>query len=308
MFDLQRLRALHAVRQHGSVAAAAEALGFTSSAVSQQIAKLEREAHASLLEKAGRGVILTDAGLVLADATEAILSTTEQASADLEALQSGVSGTLRVLCFPTAIRGLAAPALAELRRTTPDLTVRIEEGWIRSTERIEGGHADLAVTHDWADSPVDLPAHLTQSPLLEDPVDVLLPAAHPLAQRTSLTLDDLLDAPWIIDTNPDSICSKWLRDQMTARGRTADVVHRLDEYPSQIAVVGAGLGLSLLPRMGRPDLPDGVRAVPLRGDRPVRRVFAICRRASSRRPAIRTLTTALRDQAEQWEGVEAATG
>ena len=84
------------------------------------------------------------------------------------------------------------------------------------------------------------------------------------------------------------------------------MVHRLDEYATQIAVVAEGLGVSLIPRLGRPDLPDGVRPVPLRGDRPVRRIYTICRRASSRRPAIRTLTAALRDQAERWEGVEAA--
>ncbi|MDF8265933.1 LysR family transcriptional regulator [Luteipulveratus flavus] len=298
MFDLQRLRALHAVRQHGSVAAAADALGFTPSAVSQQIGKLEREVRSPLLERAGRGVILTDAGLVLADATDSILTTTEQASADLEELRSGVAGTLRVLCFPTAIRGLVGPALGELRRTTPDLTVLMEETWIRTTERIEAGHADLAIAHDWVDSPIDLPAHLSQAPLMEDPVDVLLPAEHPLAGRDDVLIDDLLDAPWIIDTNDGSICSQWLRSQMAARGRIPDIVHRVDEYPSQIAVVAAGLGVSTLPRLGRPDLPSTVRTVPLRGERPVRRVFTVCRRASSRRPAIRTLIDALRARAD----------
>ncbi|AKU15242.1 LysR family transcriptional regulator [Luteipulveratus mongoliensis] len=306
MFDLQRLRALHAVRQHGSVAAAAEALGFTPSAVSQQITKLEREVHSPLLEKAGRGVILTDAGVVLADATERILGTTEQANAALEELRTGVSGTLRVLCFSSAIRGLAAPALGELRRTAPDLVVNLEETLLSNAEhRVEGGHADVAITHDWVDAPIEVPGHLTQSPLMEDPVDILLPCEHPLAGRASLSLDDLLDAPWIIDTNDASICSRWLRNQMSARGHSADVVHRVDEYPSQIALVSAGLGISTLPRLGRPEMPDSVRVVPLRGDRPVRRIFSICRRSSSRRPAIRTLTEALRTQAVRT--VEAST-
>lgn len=296
MFDLQRLRALHAVHQHGSVAAAAAALGFTSSAVSQQINKLERDVRSPLLEKAGRGVILTDAGVVLAKAAENILATTEEAHAELEELRSGISGTLRVLCFPTAIRGLVAPALAELRHTAPDLTIQIEESWMRAPERVEGGHADVAITHDWVDSPLELPEQLVATHLLEDPVDIIMSSQHPLADRKSLVIDDLLDEPWITDVPGESICSQWLRRQAASRGKTLNIAHRVDEYPSQLALISTGLAISTMPRLGRPALPDSVRAVSLRGDKPVRRISSICRKSSSRRPAIRTLNAALERQ------------
>ncbi|TWE10163.1 LysR family transcriptional regulator [Rudaeicoccus suwonensis] len=298
MYDLQRLRALHAVRQHGSVAAAAEALGFTPSAISQQINKLEREVGSTLLERAGRGVLLTDAAIVLADATDVILTTTEEASAQLEELRSGMTGTVRLMCFPTAIRGLVAPALRILARNAPGIHIEITEGWLRSIELVESGHVDLVVTHDWTEIPAQLAEHLTTTPLLMDPVDLVVPADHRLAGRKTVTIDDVLGDSWITDVHTDTTCGRWLVDQFQSRGAAMHVAHRIDEYPSQMAIVAAGQGIALMPRMARPNLSDQVVALALRVDKPVRRIFSVCRQSSSRRPVIRTINKALQAAAQ----------
>lgn len=294
MYDLQRLRALHAVRLEGSVAAAADRLGFTPSAVSQQIGKLEVEAGTSLLEKAGRGVVLTDAGIILCKAAESIMQTTEEANAGLEELRAGLAGDLRILSFATAIRGLLAPAMITLREVAPDLRLQIEETDDRVLERVEGGHADLTITHDWVDATRAIPDTTVRTVLLEDPVDVILPATHAYANHDSVAMESLLDQGWIIDPWRESVCSLWLRNALAARGASLRVAHRVEEYPSQIALITSSDAISLMPRLGRPELPDTVRAVPLRGEQPTRRIFSVCRRSSSRRPAIRTLTEALK--------------
>lgn len=297
MYDLHRLRALHAIRLEGSVAAAADRLGFTPSAVSQQIGKLEVEAGAPLLEKAGRGVVLTDAGIILCKAAESILQTTEEANAGLEELRAGLAGDLRILSFATAIRGLLGPAMDALREKAPDLRIQVEETDDRVLERVEGGHADLTITHDWVDATRAIPDSTVRTVLLEDPVDVVLPATHPCADRTSIAFESLLDEHWITDPSRESVCSLWLRNALAARGAPLRVGHRVEEFPSQIALITSSDGVSLMPRLGRPELPDSVRAIPLRGDQPVRRIFSVCRRSSSRRPAIRTLTAALKEAA-----------
>ncbi len=297
MFDLQRLRALHAVRAHGSVAAAATALGFTPSAVSQQIGKLEREVGAALLERAGRGVFLTDAGLVLAEATDDILSRTEEARARLEALREGLVGSVRIASFATAIRGVVAPALGELRVAAPGLSVTIEQlGPVAAVESVEAGHADLAVTHDWADTPVAFPAGLHVEPLAHDPVDVLLPAGHPLASRPALRMAEIAGEVWATDVG-DGVCTRWLRTQLARHADSPRTDFRTEEYDAQIALVAAGVCLAAVPRLGRGDLPPGVVALPVAGDRPYRRLFALSRVSSSRRPAIRTITGSMRRHA-----------
>src|SRR6266545_3701236 len=125
MLDLERLRALHAVSRYGTVSAAADVLHVTTSAVSQQVAKLERETGQKLLERNGRGVRLTDAAEILVGHAERILSLVEVAKADLEAHRGAAVGELSVAAFPTAIRGLVASALTNIRDDHPQLRVRV---------------------------------------------------------------------------------------------------------------------------------------------------------------------------------------
>jgi molybdate transport repressor ModE-like protein len=293
MLDLDRLRALHAIAEHGSVSAAADALHVTTSAVSQQVAKLERETGQKLLERNGRGVRLTDAAELLVGHAHRILSLVELAQADLEAHRGAVVGELSLGAFPTAARGLVPPALVRLRGRHPELRVLLNEcDPSESTPLVARGDLDLALVQDWNDEPLGIPDGLRKGMICADVADVALPAAHPLAGREVVELKELADDPWISSTE-GTICCDWLTHALRVRDSEPRIEHTAYEYATQLALVAAGLGASMLPRLGRCDVPAGVRVVPLR---PLltRRVFAIWREEAARRPGIRAAVEALR--------------
>jgi DNA-binding transcriptional LysR family regulator len=302
MIDLSRLTFLRAVHRHGSVAAAARELGYTPSAVSQQIGKLQREAGVQLLEPVGRGVVLTDAALVLVDAAVAIDAAREVARGRLEELEGGLTGTLTLACFPSAIRGVAAPALGALAAAAPGLRIQLRElAPELGLEAVANGYADVAIVHDWVHDRTTLAAGLEAEHLADDPVDLVVPAAHPLAGRRTVALSDAVDDVWVTDVS-DSICTRWILDMLHASSENPRVDFRAEEYASQVALVSAGLCVAVLPRLGCPALPDTVRVIPLRGPVPTRRFMAVHRTATSRRPAIRRLIEALGEHARPGSG------
>ncbi|QMU75449.1 LysR family transcriptional regulator [Streptacidiphilus sp. PB12-B1b] len=302
MMDLGRLRALHAVAVHGSVGRAATALGFTPSAVSQQITKLERETRTPLLEKRGRGVVLTDAARELAATAEQVLALVEAAEVSLEERRGQVSGRLVLAAFATAARGLLPGVLADLARLHPELELRLLEGEpYLVADLVARGEVDLAVVLDWPNTPLPVPEGVARLPLGEDPVDVLLPIGHPLAALPELTVPDLSGQRWI-SIQPGTICHDWLVRTMRDIGEEPDIRFQVGEFETQIALIAAGLGAGLVPRLGRGALPPGVVARPARPE-PTRRVFALWRQHASRRPAIAAALMALR---ERWPQREAA--
>ncbi|MFW6693588.1 LysR family transcriptional regulator [Streptomyces sp. MAR4 CNX-425] len=286
MLDLSRLRALHAVAVHGSVGAAATALGYTPSAVSQQIAKLERETRTPLLERRGRGVTLTDAAQHLAATAEQLLALVEEAETTLEERRGRPTGRLTVACFATAARGLLPTALAALATEHPALDTRILEADPHlSPGLVARGVADLAVAHDWDIAPLPTPEGMELAPIGDDLCDICVPAAHPFARRAELVRADLVGERWICQP-PGSTCHDWLVRTLRTSGHEPDLAYQVAEYASQLALVAAGLGIALVPRLGRGPLPAGVVAVPLEPV-PVRRVYAVWRTGAARRPAIR---------------------
>ena len=293
MLDLERLRALRAVATYGSVSAAADVLHVTTSAVSQQLAKLERETGQKLLERNGRGVRLTDAAELLVVHAERILSLVEQAQADLEAHRGSVVGQLAVAAFPTAVRGLMPAALRSLRAEHPGLRVQLtEEDPLRSMPLVLRGDLDMAVVQDWNNEPLPLTEGLHKGVICDDVADVALPEGHPLAGRDAIDLKELAGDPWI-SSSPDSICCDWLLRTLRAIDSEPRIDHMAYEFATQLALVAAGLGNVILPRLGRCDVPPGVAIVPL--DSPLsRRVYAVWREEAARRPAIRAVVTALR--------------
>ena len=296
MFDLSRLVFLNAVHRHGSVGAAARELGYTSSAISQQIGKLEREVGTTLLEPAGRGVVLTDAALVLVEAAVSIEAAQEVARGHLENLAGGLTGTLRLACFPSAIRGVAAPALGALAAAAPALRMQLRElAPETGLAAVTGGHADVALVHDWVHDRITFAAGLETVHLADDPVDLVVPTSHPLAERSSADLSETVGDVWVTDVS-DSICTRWIIDMLNGATETPRVYFRAEEYASQVELVAAGLCVGVLPRLGRPVLPDTVRVVPLRGEVPTRRFVAVYRKRASRRPAIKRLIQALQDE------------
>ncbi|MGW0808460.1 LysR family transcriptional regulator [Nonomuraea sp. NPDC002799] len=300
MLDLNRLKALHAVHTYGSVGAAADALMVTPSAVSQQIAKLERETGARLVERNGRGIRLTDAAGLLAEHAERILALVETAEADFEALRGEVVGRLNVASFATATRGLMPGALAALRKLHPDLWIQLNE---REPERVlrdvARGELDLGVIQDWHNRPTAMPEGLSRATLLDDVADVAVPAGHPLAGRKELELAELSGDRWI-SSSPGTVCHDWLVFTLRNASLEPVIACMADEYPTQLALVAAGLGCAIVPRLGRDCVPEGVRLVPLR-PRQTRRIYAVWRTDAARRPAIRALVEALAESSRKQE-------
>ncbi|RKE21414.1 LysR family transcriptional regulator [Streptomyces sp. TLI_171] len=293
MMDLGRLRALHAVAVHGSVGGAAAALGFTPSAISQQIAKLERETRTVLLERQGRGIQLTDAAVRLADTAHQVLALVEQAEVTLEEQRGRAAGRLLLAAFPTAARGLLPAVLAELRNSCPELDVRlVESDPYPAAELVARGEVDLAVVQDWATVPLPVQDGVDRLDLGTDPVDLLLPAAHPLAALDAVPVTALRGQRWI-SVPPGNICHDWLLRTMRETGEEPDVAHQVGEFQTQLALIDAGLGLGLIPRLGRGPLPPGVLARPVVPE-PVRRIHALWRTQTSRRPAVTATLAALR--------------
>ncbi|MDX8037154.1 LysR family transcriptional regulator [Lentzea sp. BCCO 10_0856] len=285
MLDLGRLKALHAVATHGTVGAAADVLGYTPSAVSQQIAKLERETRTTLLERRGRGVRLTDAALLLADTAGQVLKLVEEAEVALEEQRGAAIGRLCIGSFATAARGLLPDVLAELIDRHPALDVRLTEiDPPHATEAVARGELDMAIVHDWANTPLPIPESLSRVFIHDDVAEVLIPAANPLSGREFLEPADLVGERWICQTE-GSICHDWLVRTFHGAGIEPVVAYRISEYRTQMALLAKGIGVALIPRLGREEVPDGVRVVPLRPT-PTRRLYAVWRTQATRRPAI----------------------
>lgn len=293
MIDLGRLRALHAVSVHGSVQGAATALGYTPSAISQQLNKLERETRTTLLERRGRGVVLTDAAQALADTAADVLKLVEQAEIQLEEQRGQPVGKVALGAFPTACRGLLPQVVGELAAEHPalDLTV-VEIDPPNAVIAAQRGDVDMAVVHDWATAPLAIPEDLVRQPLGEDAADLLVPAGHRLAGRARVTADDLVHESWLCQP-PGSICYEWLVQTVRTVGHEPVVSYLIAEYQTQLEFLKAGIGVALMPRLGRAPLPDGVVAVRLEPV-PTRRLYAVWRERTSRRPAIKVTAEALR--------------
>ncbi|MEU1814499.1 LysR family transcriptional regulator [Streptomyces roseifaciens] len=298
MLNLERLRTLNAVARHGSVSAAADGLHVTTSAVSQQLAKLERETGQQLLAKHGRGVRLTDAGRLLADHASRILSQVELAQADLEAQRGQAVGELLLGAFPTAARGLFPAALAGLRGAHPQLRARLEEMEPEeAVPRVVRGDIDVAVVLDWYNKPLPMPDGLAKAPILDDIADVAMPVDHPLAGREQVDLEEFADDDWVSWPRGE-FCHDWLMLTLRGKGIEPRISHMAEEHHTQLALIAAGLGVAVAPRLGRGPVPEGVRVVPVRHT--VRRhVYAIWRADADRRPSIRAAVEALRAAGEE---------
>lgn len=293
MLDLQRLRALQAVARHGSISAAADALYLTASAISQQLGKLERETGQQLLERQGRGVKLTDAAELLVSHTDQILSLMEKAEADLDAKRGKVHGKLTLGAFATAARDLVPPTLRDLARACPALSLRLREMEPEQTIlQVSRGTLDVAIVVAWGNSPLAIPDDLVRQHLFDDQADLAVPAHHPLAGRDSVDLGELRGQDWI-SWPRGSICHDWLVQTLRNLGTEPRITHTAMEHATQMALVEAGLGAAVLPRLGRGPVPETVRILKIRSPL-VRQISVVWPRHSTRRPAVSALVEALR--------------
>jgi DNA-binding transcriptional LysR family regulator len=293
MIDLAALTSLRAVDTHGSVVGAADALGFTPSAVSQQVKRLEKQTGVPLLERVGRGVILTDHGRHLVDAGARLLADLEEVESGLHERAGTVSGHLRLTAFSTAMRGLVAPVVRDLRADHPDLTLSLteREPW-DTIDLVATGQSDLGVVHRWGDVPITIPDHLAATQVASDFAEVIVPVGHPLAERSRVSPRDLVDEGWIA-TPEGTICRQWLTRMYAGTGRLPRIAHTAMEFDSHLALVRAGLGIALVPRLGRQPLGDELVAVPAHDPEPTRDVIAVHRRSMAESPAVNAVLARL---------------
>ena len=286
MMDLQGLRALVAVARTGSVVAAADQLGYTPSAVSQQVKKLERDLDAALLERRGRGVLLTERGRALAAEGDDVLERLER----LEHLGSDdgdPSAPLRIASFSTATRGLLGPVLRELR--TADGTALASVTSVDPFEAMElvaTGAVDVAVVHNWNSVPLIAPAHVVTEHVCWDEADIVLPSDHALAGDEEVERAALVDESWA-STPRGAICHEALLRIFADLGTLPRIVAEDTDFASLVELARHGVAIALVPRLGRPPLPDGVVARPLADHSQVREVRVAYRRSMAESPGIR---------------------
>jgi DNA-binding transcriptional LysR family regulator len=287
------LDSLRAVDSRGSVVAAAEALGFTPSAVSQQIKRLERQTGVPLLERVGRGVMLTGHGRHLVEQGTRLLSDLEELQSGLHQQAGTVAGHVRLAAFSTAMRGLIAPALPPVLAAHPGLRVSLteREPW-DAVDLVATGQTDLGVAHSWGDVPLAVPAHVARVVLASDLADVIVRRDHPLAGRAVVTPRDLAGEDWI-GTPEGTICRQWLLRMHDGTGAAPRIAHVSMEFDSHLALARAGLGIALIPRLGRAPLGPDLVAVLVDDPVPRREIVALHRVSMSDSPAIAALLAAL---------------
>ncbi|MEU4129446.1 LysR family transcriptional regulator [Streptomyces wuyuanensis] len=295
MLDVRRMQVLRAVVGSGSVTAAAARLGYTPSAVSQQVAALEKEAGTQLLERVGRGVRPTPAGLLLSEHAAAIGRQVAEAETALADLREGRTGRLSVRYFATVGAPLVAPALARLRRDRPGVQVELRlSGSADPLPEVVRGEADLALVVR-PHGPVD---GVRLEHLLDDPYRAVLPKGHPLATRRVVDLAELAGEPWVRSEWPGP-CLDAVLDACATAGFSPDFAVDGEDYATAQGLVAAGLGIGMIPLTGLRSPHPGVVVRKVRRPEPVRAVHAAVRETAPDTPALRGLLDALRDAAVQ---------
>jgi molybdate transport repressor ModE-like protein len=280
MLDVRRLRVLREVALRGSFSAAAEALTYSQSAVSQQIAALEREAGTRLVERNGRGIRLTDAGQALVRRADSILGELAAADAELQAIAGLRAGRVRVSTFASAATALLPAAVTAFRAAHP--AVQVELSLVEATEEAVGGlrtgRADLVLVARPPGQPLD--DRVETHRLLEDPMLAVLPGGHRLAGRRTLRLDDLAGEPWVLGGGPGCSDRATILRACHAAGFEPRVTvdFPTDDYNATQGMVAAGAGVTLLPRLALAVPRDDLAVRPLTGAGPTREVVAAVRR------------------------------
>lgn len=285
MFDLHRLRLLKELHTRGTLAAVASALGYSSSAVSQQLSLLEKEAGAPLLERVGRGVRLTPQALILVGHAEAVLNRLEQAEAEIEASLTTLGGVVRVAAFQTAMLSLMPPLLDLLACRAPELrldAVQLEPAYALSV--LTAGGCDLVLVEEYPGHPLSRPAGLDRVDLGIDLMRLALPPRLP--RRTPLA--ELADQRWILEP-ADTESGRWARAICRDAGFEPDVAFHSTDIVTHIRLVETGHAVAILPDLVWPDGP------PAGGELGHRRIYTCAREGTQRRPGVVTVRECLRE-------------
>ncbi|WP_030901705.1 LysR family transcriptional regulator [Streptomyces sp. NRRL S-474] len=291
MLDVRRLRLLRELCYRGTIAAVAQALSFTPSAVSQQLNILEREAGVPLLERTGRGVTLTPAGHRLVVHAEVVLERLELAASELVDLRTGPTGPVRIGAFPTAVRSLLPPVLTALAEHHPGLEPLISEidpAGVAHALRV--GELDVALLHEYDFVPSPTEPGLSSEPLLTEPMYLASPVTRDEVRSAQPVITRWRDASWITATS-ETLCHAMTIRACQAAGFTPRIRHQVDEFATVLLLVAAGQGVAMVPHLGIADAPPNVALTRL----PIeRRTVVAHRRGAAGHPAVEATVAALR--------------
>jgi DNA-binding transcriptional LysR family regulator len=293
MLDVRRLRVLREVAIRGSIAAAAEALSFTPSAVSQQLQKLERETGVQLLRRGPSSVTLTEAGKVLVEHTDSILDGLAHAEADLRRF-AGLEEPLRLGSITTAAVTILPEALKRYEGLRPGAEVRVVEADpLASLADLRARELDLAVVFEYDHVPLPADDRIELETLLQEPMRIVLPAGHPAARKRAVRVEELAKEAWIKPTSRSS-CQEFTARACRAAGFEPRIVAEFDDYAAMQNAVAAGVGVAFAPDLGLTRLAPGLDVRPIAFAPPQRRILAAIRRGDGGDPAIGAMLEALR--------------
>lgn len=288
MLDVHRLRVFRSVVVTGSVQAAAVHLGYTPSAVSQHVTALQRETGLTLLTRVGRGIEPTTAGLALADQIDDLLTRLSDIESVVADLRAGRTGSLSISYFasvgaawmPTVVRGL--------QRDFPD--IRLDLSLREHLPTTSAQRTDIHIVVE-QNGPEAFAGWRVQH-LLDDPYVAVLPRSHPLAQQDSVELTHLATEGWVDNDINHGWCRRILLQACRAAGFTPRFQVESQDFPTAIAFVDAGIGLTVLPSLGARNLPGGVVAIPIASPTPQRSIYALADKSvATTAPAQAVLTT-----------------
>ena len=292
LLDVGRLRLLREVGRRGTIAATARALGLTPSAVSQQLAVLEREAGAPLLDRSPRGVVLTGAGRALSQHAEAVIDLLARARADLEQRQGEVAGEVRLATVASAAATIVSAAALDLRAEHAGIDLHVQTAEpAHSLELLMGGDVDLALIDEYDYQPVALADYLVIHALRTEPLVVVAPAGR-LAGRRPVKLTDLAGLDWVMPPD-DAACGFAVRAACRTAGFEPRVRWETDDMLLLARAVAAGHGVAVLPRLAVDESAVGVDVRELAAPTLSRRLSAVARSAGMGRPVVQAVLAAL---------------
>ena len=306
MPGLSHLRALQAVAEAGSFSSAAEALNYTQPAVSKAIATLERELGAVLVEREGRPLRLTDAGEALVRHADEVFARLALARSEIDAIARADAGSVSIGTFGSAAAAFVVDALCEFRKRRPGVRVSIVEGMPSAmVRRLRAGELDLAVVFDFPAAGEDIGEGLELHHLLDQPFDFVLHPSHPLAGKDRVRVGDLADEEWLLqDFGPESPTLRLIARMCAAAGFEPRVAFRVNDCTVILAMVAAGEGVSILPRLMLDPLHADVVVKPVAGEAPTQRVAAVRLPARYLAPAtaefLAALEAAAQRRADSW--------
>ena len=298
MLDLHRLRLLREVHARGTVLAAASALGYSASAVSQQLSVLEREAGTPVLERVGRNVRLTEAGHVLVARADVLLAEMEAAEAELAEVAAGrLEGVVRVAAFQSATIRVVAPAVRALADTHPGIRVEVTEAEVeQSTPALRLQHLDVAIGDEYDDQPRPIHDDLRRETLLREHINLVLPADHPAAAERRVALKDLADMPWAACQPGTGHRQMHLRVCRQLGGFEPDTRHTSDDFLILLELARTTGSATLLPDLIHAHEAPGVAVRRLREGSVRRLVFVLTRTSST--PIVTAVADALHATAQ----------